>query len=315
MPQFNNLSLADTYGRGVADRNRNALAQQDMAIGREQLRQMRAPPIPKLTEAERNYIRAKQEGYQGSFQEFMRGPLGKGDLVAVAGESGATEYVAAPDAIGRQPVSNVSNAKPPALMVELSRQNELRAQEGLPPLSPLEYRQQSAGATAEGKASVTSAADRTAAANKYPQVQAARRQIDRVRKASEALKDNMFMRGAPGMGLIKTPEVQELEQSGGTLINSLQALTRIPGVGAQSDWEGRLNMLRIPSANMYGEVRDNAVKELEALFNDLETAVSNVAQGKTGVSQNQPIPTGRTATNPNTGERLQEMSDGNWAPL
>lgn len=49
---------------------------------------------------------------------------------------------------------------------------------------------------------------------------------------------------------------------------------------------------------------------IEQKFRDIETKEAELGGGEQQVT-----PTGRTATNPQTGEQVQEMSDGSWRPL
>lgn len=118
---------------------------------------------------------------------------------------------------------------------------------------------------------------------RMPQVDAAIRRVDRLSQASQSL-GNFLADGGPidGPLLSKTKSGQELEQSAASLMPVLTALTRVPGIGAQSDLEQRLAMLQLPSVDMYPEVRARAVAELQAFMRDLRQAYVNLAAG-TGV--------------------------------
>jgi hypothetical protein len=80
-------------------------------------------------------------------------------------------------------------------------------------------------------------------------------------------------------GAIGTPAAQELEAANAQLINELTALTRIPGVGSQSDLEQRLAQLQLPNATQHPSVRERSIKELEAFINDLGAALDSVSGG------------------------------------
>lgn len=148
-----------------------------------------------------------------------------------------------------------------------------------------EVNQSRSGGRAEGTASVVPAGDRVAASSKQPRVQAARRDIEEIKKASKGLDDNLpGMRGGiplTGIALAATPAGQSLERYKAALLSHVAALTRIPGVGAQSDWEGRLQEMPLPSVDQYPEVRQQAIAELEALVDDLEAAYDRVLSGDT----------------------------------
>lgn len=139
-------------------------------------------------------------------------------------------------------------------------------------------------AEAEATASVVPADARAAAAAKSPRLNAAVRRLERVRAASESLGSG----GGPIEGrlrnLVGTPAAQELEAANAQLINELTALTRIPGVGSQSDLEQRLAQLQLPSASQHPSVRARSIQELEAFLADLGAALSSVANPSQGPS-------------------------------
>lgn len=120
---------------------------------------------------------------------------------------------------------------------------------------------------------------------KLPTVEAAMRRIERLAQASENL-GNWVADGGPldGPILSNTKSGQELTQSGASLMPVLTALTRVPGIGAQSDLEQRLAQLQIPDPSMYPEVRAKAVAELRQFMQDLRQAYVNVAQGATAAA-------------------------------
>jgi hypothetical protein len=135
----------------------------------------------------------------------------------------------------------------------------------------VEARRQMAAAQASGSAS-----GEVQGGTKPVRLQAAHRRLDRVKQASESLST-----GGPIIGGLigMTPGGQELDQANAQLLTELTALTRVPGVGAQSDLEQRLAQLQLPTAGMYPAVRANAIKELEAFLADLDVALSNVDGG------------------------------------
>lgn len=116
---------------------------------------------------------------------------------------------------------------------------------------------------------------------------AARRQLTRVRSAIGALSGSMIDGGPADAKVLKyTKKGQEIDASNAALLQSLTTLTRIPGVGAQSDLEQRLQQLRLPSYEFSPDVNAKTVKELEAFIGDLEVALrgasSTPGTGATG---------------------------------
>jgi hypothetical protein len=103
-------------------------------------------------------------------------------------------------------------------------------------------------------------------------------QIERGLKRLEAavgeLSKNKVFDGGPIDKYVIGPTKlgQEMEQAGGSIMPALTALTRVPGVGSQSDWEGRLNMLQLPSAAFSPEVNRRAITGLRQFVNDLKAA-------------------------------------------
>lgn len=132
-------------------------------------------------------------------------------------------------------------------------------------------------AETEAVASVVPADARAAAAAKSPRLAAAARRLERVKAASQALGSG----GGPVEGrlrnLVGTPAAQEMEAANAQLINELTALTRIPGVGSQSDLEQRLAQLALPNATQHPSVRARSIQELEAFLTDLGAALDSVS--------------------------------------
>jgi hypothetical protein len=117
-----------------------------------------------------------------------------------------------------------------------------------------------------------------AAQAKLPSVDAALRRLDRI----EAASGKLTFGGGPldAKALALTPSYKELEQAGASLMPVLTALTRVPGIGSQSDLEQRLAQLQIPSGDMYGETRQKAIAELRTFIEDLRAAYMNAANGQ-----------------------------------
>lgn len=142
------------------------------------------------------------------------------------------------------------------------------------------------GAPVQPKASPGEEKARRDARAKIPTIEASLRRIERIEKAS----DNLTWGGGPldakALGL--TPSYKELEQAGASLMPTLTALTRVPGIGSQSDLEQRLANLQIPSGDMYPDTRAAAIKELKAFIDDLRAAYMSVAEGKAPMSPLRP---------------------------
>lgn len=120
---------------------------------------------------------------------------------------------------------------------------------------------------------------------KLPRVDAAIRRIDRVGKALESFARGPLSRVADTGPLDKmviygTKAGQELRAATASLMPELQALTRVPGIGAQSDLEARLAQLALPSLDMDPETNARTYEELKAFMADLDAAYKNLASGR-----------------------------------
>jgi hypothetical protein len=131
-----------------------------------------------------------------------------------------------------------------------------------------------------------SAADRTAAKNKLPRVEAAIRRLGDVKNAVKAFEDNRIGTSPlTGSALSLTREGNALDVANAMLLAETTALTRIPGVGAQSDFEQRLQAMVLPSTSNFDEANEIAISELDLFMADLQVAVRNVAE-----NTNDPLP-------------------------
>jgi len=157
----------------------------------------------------------------------------------------------------------------------------------------VKYRGDIAGSEAGAKAGVIPAEDRMTAQNKMPRVEAAQRRLQRVVDASTALENNLLAGGPMQGGAIGlTEEGNELDQANAQLLTELTALTRTPGLGAQSDFEQRLAQLVLPTASMFPSVRKKALAELEEFLSDLDYQIARIGSGGQPPAPTQPVADG-----------------------
>jgi hypothetical protein len=100
---------------------------------------------------------------------------------------------------------------------------------------------------------------------------------------------------------------------------SIQALTRIPGVGASSDYESRLTAALSPSRTQSGAGRKETIENARSIVAGLKGALTDsIGDGQAAPTrQNTPPPQGkptRTATNPQTGQKLG-LINGKWVAM
>lgn len=109
---------------------------------------------------------------------------------------------------------------------------------------------------------------------KIPRLKAAERRLERLAEAAGSIEKNWLFDGGKldQYALAWTKQGGELEQSAASLVPELTALTRVPGIGSQSDLESRLASLQFPSAEFGPETNRKAVAELRAFIADLKDA-------------------------------------------
>lgn len=193
-------------------------------------------------------------------QSMRQTPLGQAE-VALRGAQAADEYAsagrnqaigeaallrAAPKAPAPAPLGAVPGAPMPAPAPK--------------PLTPTEQKAQAANSL------------------KAAQVAALDRGMQRIRDALEKINQGRVFNTGPMDQYVSqfTPEGQELVAAVGQIRPSLMALTRVPGVGAQSDLEARLEGLRFPGLEFDRGVNDNTLRDLAAFVDDLKMAYGSI---------------------------------------
>lgn len=126
--------------------------------------------------------------------------------------------------------------------------------------------------------------DTNTARVKLTQVQIARNQLNTAKQRFEALR-NTFSAG-PGGNLLPTPEGKAFDAAIDSMRGSITALTRVPGVGAMSDYETRLDQAKFPTRGKYEEVAEQQLLALEELLNTIEGGYSELLGAKPGSPPN-----------------------------
>jgi hypothetical protein len=122
----------------------------------------------------------------------------------------------------------------------------------------------------------------TEAKVKLPQVDAAMRRVERLGQAVEAISKNWMFDGGPAdaKALAITKDGREVIAASAQLMPVLTALTRVPGVGSQSDLEQRLASMALPSNEFDPETNAKSMDELRLFVQDLKTALQSIASGE-----------------------------------
>lgn len=99
------------------------------------------------------------------------------------------------------------------------------------------------------------------------------RNIEDVEKALTDLDSYVVGTGPlTGYGLGKTTAGDALDGAIGRMRASFTSLTRVPGIGSQSDLEARLDALQYPSTSSYSENNKTTLKRLREFAKDLKSA-------------------------------------------
>lgn len=164
---------------------------------------------------------------------------------------------------------------------------------------------QEAAARSASKGSVADQKAVAEARKKMPQLQNAVRGIDRIQQALQGLSGGMVNTGPLDQYAQRfTKEGQELEAAVGAIQNSVLALTRVPGVGSQSDLEQRVAMLQYPSLDKAPEVNARTMQNLRLFLQDLQDAYQNVLGEQQDVPQSNAIPVNNTSDDDLIGKYL-----------
>lgn len=109
--------------------------------------------------------------------------------------------------------------------------------------------------------------DTNTARVKLTQVKIARNQLNRALETWGKIKDSLS--AGPGQAT-PTPEGKAFDAAINTMRGSVTALTRVPGVGAMSDYETRLDQSKFPSRWSYETVSEQQLQDLSDLLNTIE---------------------------------------------
>lgn len=140
---------------------------------------------------------------------------------------------------------------------------------------------------------------------KIPRLKAADRRLARVEQAVESIAKNKMFDGGEidKYAIDRTAEGRELIAASAQLLPELTALTRVPGIGSQSDLETRLANLQFPSSEFPPEVNRKNAAELRAFISDLKDAYSS---GANEVTKEAPVSSPPASSGPVRVRSIQE---------
>lgn len=129
---------------------------------------------------------------------------------------------------------------------------------------------------------------------KMQQLTVAKQQLQNIQNKFDALKGS-FSAG-PGGQLMPSPGGKAFDAAIDAFRDTKTALTRVPGIGAQSDFETKLTQASLPSRGGYEDVTQQKIDQLSQLVSTLESGYSGILGSDNG-AQEQPKQTGRDQKN------------------
>jgi hypothetical protein len=120
--------------------------------------------------------------------------------------------------------------------------------------------------------------DMTTARQKLNTISIARRQLQNIKDRFGELQGSMSA-GVFGQGKLPTPKGKAFDAAVDQMRSTLTALTRVPGVGAMSDYETRLDQAKFPSRQNYEAVTAQQIGYIEEFLNGVEGGYQNIMSG------------------------------------
>lgn len=136
--------------------------------------------------------------------------------------------------------------------------------------------------TAAAKTNAQNAAERSQSGlAKAPQLQNVERGLDRIDSALSKLESGRFGDTGPIDQYYQryTPEGQELEAAVGAIQNDMLALTRVPGIGSQSDLEAKIANMKYPQLSNDPSVNRRNLAQLRSFIKDLSESLGRAPHG------------------------------------
>ncbi len=120
--------------------------------------------------------------------------------------------------------------------------------------------------------------DSTTAKMKLNTVALARSQLQKIKEAFDEGRKGMNAFG-PGQGYMPTQAGKKFDARVDQMRSTLTALTRVPGVGAMSDYETKLDQSKFPSRKAYESVTEDVIKNLDDQLSLIENGYKGLLSG------------------------------------
>jgi hypothetical protein len=162
--------------------------------------------------------------------------------------------------------------------------------------------------------SATQLRQANAAKQKLIDLQSVKNQLALVRQKFAPLQGSLSA-GGFGQGMIPTVTGKQFDGAVSLLSQFIRKMTRTPGEGSMSDWEGKLALLANPNRGDYEAVTADKLDQLDALVNQIEQGYSALLQDNTAPpAQSAPANQPRRIKNPQTGE-IRELRGNEWVKV
>ncbi len=125
---------------------------------------------------------------------------------------------------------------------------------------------------------VLSQKDATVAKIKLNTVALARQQLNKIKESFETGTKGLNAFG-PGQGYLPTQQGKQFDARVNQMRSTLTALTRVPGVGAMSDYETKLDQSKFPDRSSYESVTADTLKNLDDQLSLIETGYKDLLSG------------------------------------
>jgi hypothetical protein len=165
------------------------------------------------------------------------------------------------------------------------------AQSGLPPGTSAQVDETTGKVDVLSKRDASSTLnqkDATTAKMKLNTVSLARQQLNNIRQRFGSLKGTMSA-GAFGQGSLPTEGGRAFDRSVDQMRSTLTALTRVPGVGAMSDYETKLDQAKFPTRAEYESVTQQQIDDLDNMLNAIEAGYKDLLSGGQTQQQTGPV--------------------------
>lgn len=112
--------------------------------------------------------------------------------------------------------------------------------------------------------------DAATAKQKLITLNLARQQLQNIRQRFNEIKGSLVA-GGGGQGRLPTPKGQAFDRAVDQMRSTLTALTKVPGIGAMSDYETRLDQAKFPSRTDYENVTEQQIDSIARMLETIET--------------------------------------------